>query len=114
MAYATEILTEKVTILNRKEAQTSKWGKDGTGVEWEEACCVHANVAYQKGKRAMSAGALDVYAVKLVRMRWNNIVTARSRIKFDGDIYQILGDTFNANQHAREIQFLMQIINDNK
>ena len=113
MAYTAEFLKDLVTVLNRKEAQQGKFGLDSAGIEWENAGCVHANVDWQKGKSGMTAGALDAYGVKIVRMRWNNIVTERSRIQWQGKTYQILPDTFNADHQGNTIQFLcQQIVND--
>lgn len=51
-------------------------------------------MSYAKGMRAMSAGALDVYAGGMVRMRWNDKVTRRSRIRYGGATYAILGEAF--------------------
>ena len=102
-----------MTVLNRKEAVQGKFGLDSAGIEWENMGCVHANVDWQKGKSGMTAGALDAYGVKIVRMRWNNIITERSRIQFDGKTYQILPETFNACRQENTIQFLcQQIVND--
>ena len=113
MAYSTGILKDRVTILNRKEAVQGKFGLDSAGIEWEQAGCVWASVDWQKGKTAMNAGALDAYGVKIVRMRWNNIINERSRIQFEGRTYQILAETFNANRQGNTIQFLcQQIVND--
>ena len=113
MGYSSGFLKDRVTILNRKEAQQGKFGLDSAGIEWENVGCVHANVDWQKGKTAMNAGALDAYGVKIVRMRWNNIITERSRIQYEGRTYQILPETFNANRQENTIQFLcQQIIND--
>jgi head-tail adaptor len=114
MAYTSELLKDRVTILNRKEAQQGKFGLDSAGIEWEIAACgIHANVDWQKGKSGMTAGALDAYGVKIVRMRWNNIVTERSRIQWHGKTYQILPETFNACRQENTIQFLcQQIVND--
>ena len=53
----------------------------------------------------MNVGALDVYGVIMVRMRWNTIVNDRSRIMYDGKTYQILGDTFHAQRQDNTIQF---------
>ena len=113
MSYGTSILRDVVTILNRTEAETSKFGLDGDGIEWQEAACVHANVTWAKGTRALNAGALDAYMVKQVRMRYNSIVTLRSRIKFDGQIYQIIPETFNPDKRANTIQFMMQSLIEN-
>jgi len=114
MSYSSGFLKDRVTILNRKEAVQGKFGLDSAGIEWEIAACgIHANVDWQKGKTAMNAGALDAYGVKIVRMRWNNIVTERSRIQWQGRTYQILPETFNADRQGNTIQFLcQQIVND--
>jgi hypothetical protein len=46
-------------------------------------------------------------------MRWNNIITERSRIQWQGKTYQILPETFNACRQENTIQFLcQQIVND--
>lgn len=113
MSYSTGFLHDVVAILNRDEPDdNSSFGLDANGITWHQDCCVHANVGYSKGKAGMNVGALDVYAVKLVRMRWNCHVCERSRISFNGKTYQILGETFNANRQADEIQFLMQTVDE--
>ena len=113
MGYSSGFLKDRITILNRKEAVQGKFGLDSAGIEWENMGCVHANVDWQKGKSGMTAGALDAYGVKIVRMRWNNIITERSRIQWQGKTFQILPETFNANRQENTIQFLcQQIIND--
>lgn len=108
MAYSSGFLKDIITVENRKESQDSKWGKDGSGIEWEKTGTFHANVGWQKGVGGMNAGALDVYMVKIVRMRWTDRINARSRVVFGGNTYQIIAETFNPNREANEIQFLMQ------
>ena len=97
---------------NRKAATAGNFGIDSAGIEWEDACArpLHANVDYVKGKSALNAGSLDVYAVKFVRMRWTNVFNERSRIIFDGRVYQIIPETFSANFEANTLQFHMQLI----
>ena len=113
MAYSSGLLKHRVTVLNRKEAQQGKFGLDSAGIEWEPAGTVWASVDWQKGKSGMSAGALDAYGVKLVRMRWNSVVTERSRIQHGGRTYQVLAETFNADRQENTIQFLcQQVVND--
>jgi head-tail adaptor len=114
MAYSTGLLKHRIQVFNRKEAQTSQWGKDGSGIEWEEVGCVWAAVDYVRGVRAMREGALDVYGVVMVRMRWNPVITLRSRIQYDGKMYQILGETFHAEPQENTIQFNAQIIINDK
>ena len=113
MAYTSGLLKHRVTILNRKEAQQGKFGLDSAGVEFEPAGTVWASVDWAKGKGAMNAGALDVYGVVMIRMRWNTIVSERSRILYEGKTYQIIGETFHSNRQENTIQFhAQQIIND--
>ena len=113
MPYTAGFLKDLVTILNRKDAQQGKFGLDSAGIEFEPAACLHANVDWQRGKSGMTAGALDSYGVKIVRMRWNSVITERSRIQYQGKTYQILPETFNACRQENTIQFLcQQIVND--
>ena len=113
MAYTSGLLKHRVTILNRKEAQQGKFGLDSAGVEFEPAGTVWASVDWAKGKGAMNAGALDVYGVVMIRMRWNTIVSERSRILYEGKTYQIIGETFHSNRQENTIQFhAQQVIND--
>lgn len=110
MAYTSGILRQRVTILSRDEATASKWGKDGDGVTWQEVATVWASVEWARGKQAMNAGSLDIYGVVMVRMRWNTVVSERSRIVYDGKTYQVLGDTFHPDRQANTIQFMAQLI----
>lgn len=113
MAYSSGILRFIIQVLNRKAAQGSRFGLDGDGIEWEEGDFLHANVTWAKGVRSMNAGALDAYAIKEVRTRWTDKITIRSRVKFEGQIYQIIPETFHADRMENTLQFHMQlIIND--
>ena len=114
MGYSAGFLHDIIQPLNRKEAVAGKYGLDSAGIEWEPVGCLHANVDYQRGKSAMNAGSLDVYAVKIVRTRWTNIFNERSRIKYDGKVYQIIPETFNSNKREDTLQFLMQLIVNDK
>ena len=110
MAYSSGILRNRVTILNRTEATQGRFGLDSSGVEFETAGTVWAEVTWVRGKQAMNVGALDVYGVIMVRMRWNSIVNDRSRVMYDGKTYQILGDTFHAHRQDNTIQFHAQLV----
>lgn len=113
MAFSTSLLKHRVQILNRKEAQQGRFGLDSAGIEFEPAGEVWAGVDWVKGKSAMNAGALDVYGVVLIRMRWNPLISERSRIQYDGKTYQILGDTFHIDRQENTIQFHAQeLVND--
>ena len=113
MGYSAGLLRDRITILNRTEAKNGLYGIDSAGIEWESTGCVWASVEWVKGKRAMNAGALDVYATVMVRMRWTDQITMRSRIEHEGVTYQILGETFHADRRDNTIQFHAQaVIND--
>ena len=114
MAYSAGFLHDIIQPLNRKEAVAGKYGLDSSGIEWEEVGCLHANVDYQRGKSAMNAGSLDAYAVKIVRMRWTNVFNERSRVKYQDKTYQIIPETWNANHRENTLQFLMQLIVNDK
>lgn len=114
MAFSSGFLHEIIQPLNRKAAGVGKYGLDSSGIEWDEGPCLHANVDYQRGKSAMNAGALDVYAVKIVRMRWTNQFNERSRIRYDGKVYQIVPETWQENKHENTLQFLMQLVVNDK
>ena len=112
MSYPAGFREQFITPLNRKAATVGKYGVDSAGVTWEEGTPMHANVDYQKGKSAMNAGALDAYSVKIVRMNYTSAINERSRIKYDGKIYQIMPETFNGNYRQNTLQFLMQLVNE--
>lgn len=110
MGYPSGMLKHCIKVQNRAEAKNSKFGIDGDGIEWEDTCTLWASVDWAKGMRAMNAGALDAYAVVLVRMRWTPFVTMRSRIVHEGVTYQILPETFHADHQANTIQFQAQAV----
>ena len=114
MGYSAGFLHEFIIPLNRKAAAVGKYGVDSGGIQWEEGPCLHANVDYQRGKSAMNAGSLDAYAVKIVRMRWTNVFNERSRVKYLDKTYQIIPETWNANHRENTLQFLMQLVVNDK
>lgn len=114
MTYTSGMLKHRILVQNRKTAISSKYGIDGAGIEWEDACEVWASMDWAKGVYAMRVGALDAYAVVIVRCRWTDIITMRSRIVYQGQTYQILPDTFHADIQANTIQFHAQLIINDK
>lgn len=110
MAYTSGILRDRVTILNRLKGESGNYGLDSHGIIFKKTSEEWAEVTWAKGKQAMNAGALDVYGVIMVRMRWNTIVSERSRIIYNGKTYQILGDTFHAQRQDNTIQFHAQVL----
>ena len=99
MTYSSGMLHYIVKILNKK-AETAKFGDTTT---YEEVGCVHANVTWKKGQKALNEGALDAQDTVLIRMRWNNIVNRFSRLECDGVTYQI------QSLHADRMEDTIQI-----
>lgn len=111
--YSSGLRKFRITILNRTEAVSGKYGLDSAGAEWKSDGDVWADVTWAKGKSAMNAGALDAYGVEMVRMNYNSCVNERSRIIYGGKTYQILPETFHVDKQSNTIQFHMQlVIND--
>jgi head-tail adaptor len=112
--YPSGMRRDRVTILNRKEAVLGKYGLDGGGAEWEKTMSTMASVEWTKGKSALREGATDAYGVVMVRMLYTPCVTMRSRIIHNGQTYQILPETFHADKFANTVQFLAQVIINDK
>ena len=91
-----------------------KFGLDTSGPEFEDTTCLWASVDWQKGKAGMHEGALDSYGVVLVRTRWTNQVNERSRMVYEGRTYQIIPETFHADRQENTVQFMAQVIINDK
>ena len=114
MGYSSGFLRHIIKVQNRKAAAQSKFGIDSNGPEYEDTVCLHANVGWKKGLGGLHEGALDVYGVVEVRMRWTNQVNERSRIVYEGRTYQIIPETFHPDRQDNTIQFLAQVIINDK
>jgi len=113
MAFSTGFLKHRIVVQSRTKAKQGKFGLDSAGAEFEDTCELWAAVDWAKGTSALREGSLDAYAVVVVRMRWSPDITCRSRIKYEGKVYQILPETFHDDRQANTIQFTAQaIIND--
>ena len=82
--FASGLRRFRIKVLNRTQAEMGAFGLDSSELEWQESGEVWADVNWTKGKAAMSAGALDAYAVKMVRINWNEFTNERSRIVWEG------------------------------
>lgn len=111
MGYSAGYLNKRITILNRKAAEAGRYGLDSAGIEWEEGSTVWAAVTWQKGKSALSAGAIDSYGLVQVCMRYEGVnISMRSRIVHDNVTYQIIPETFHSDYRENTITFLAQAI----
>ena len=99
MGYSTDILNHMVAILNKKATTDKKFGEKTT---YEQVACVHADVTWKKGQKALNEGALDAVDTVMVRMRWNNIISRESRLECEGVMYQI--QSLHADRRQDTIQ----------
>lgn len=95
------MLNHMVAILKKKDADKLEFGEK---TEYEQVACVHANLTWKKGQKALNEGALDAQDTVMFRMRWNSIVTRDSRLQCEGVTYQI------QSLHADRQENTMQII----
>ena len=103
-------MRHRITVQNRKAAETSRWGLDAGGPEWEDAAILWAAVDFVRGIRAMHVGALDVYGVIMIRTRYCSAINERSRIVYEGKTYQVLGETLHVDKQANTVQMHAQMI----
>ena len=99
MSYSSGMLNYMVAILKKKDAAEKKFGAKQ---EYEQVACVHADVTWKKGQKALNEGALDAVDTVMVRMRWNNIVSRESRLECEGVVYQI--QSLHADRRQDTIQ----------
>ena len=99
MSYSSGMLNYMVAIMKKKDATEKKFGAKQ---EYEQVACVHADVTWKKGQKALNEGALDAVDTVMIRMRWNNIVTRDSLLECEGVRYQI--QSLHADKRKNTIQ----------
>ena len=99
MGYSTDILNHMVAILNKKATTDKKFGEK---TAYEQVACVHADVTWKKGQKALNEGVLDAVDTVMIRMRWNSVVNRNSRLECEGVMYQI--QSFHADRRENTIQ----------
>ena len=112
--YQSGMRRHRITILNRNEATQSQFGRDAAGITWSEGATVWAAVDWTRGMSAMREGSVDAYGVIIVRIDYTTGITMRSRIRWNGQVYQILPETFNGHYRENTLQFLMQLVVNDK
>ena len=99
MGYSASILRWHVAILKKKEPAEKAFGEK---TEYEQVACVHANLTWKKGQKALNEGALDNVDTVMFRMRWNNIITRDCLLECEGVTYQI--QSLHADRRANTLQ----------
>ena len=99
MGYSTNMLRWMVAILKKKDPGERAFGAK---TEYEQVACVHADMTWKKGQRALNDGALDAIDTVMFRMRWNNIITRDCLLECEGVTYQI--QSLHADRRANTLQ----------
>lgn len=100
MSYSSGMLDSKVEIHNRATYTDGDFGR--VGGSYTKAAEMFANVTWTKGKKALNEGALEAYDYIMVRCRFTTTLTRESRLKYNGNMYQI--ESFHADKKANTIQ----------
>ena len=103
MTYSSGMLNHRVEILRRVQKDGSISRNSGAFI-YETVMCVACNVTWKRGQKSLNEGEFDSQDTVMFRMRWNNIVTRNSFLRYDGAVYQI------QSLHADRQDDTMQII----
>ncbi len=95
------MLNYKVSILKKKDPDKKAFGEK---TEYEQVACVHSDITWKKGQKALNEGALDSIDTVMFRMRWNNIITRDCLLEHDGVTYQI--QSLHADHRENTIQIV--------
>lgn len=100
-------LNERVTIL----VPTTEQGSFGEQVTtWEAARTIWANVVFQRGVHALTAGESWLTGSISVTMRDNKVVHDRCRLKWNNQTYMI--ESFNRSGHDGSITIVATKIDE--
>ena len=95
------MLNYMVSILKKKDPDKKAFGEK---TEYEKVACVHTDITWKKGQKALNDGALDSIDTVMFRMRWNNIITRDCQLEHDGVTYQI--QSLHADSRENTIQII--------
>ena len=99
-------MNKRVAVLNPATVTQGKFGRQSAGRGYKFDGKFWAAVDFNKGMKSMREGALDAYDTLMVRMRWNNKVTVRSMIVWNGRTFAVR--SFNDDRKTNQIQLLIR------
>lgn len=99
MGYSSGMLNYMVAVLKKKDPDKKAFGEK---TEYEQVACLHSDMTWKKGQRALNEGALDAIDTVMFRMRWNNIITRDCLLECEGVRYQI--QSLHADHRANTLQ----------
>lgn len=100
-------MADRVSILVPRTIQ-GKFGEQVT--EWDNVRTVWANVVFQRGVHALTAGEGWLTGSVTVTMRDNNTINERCRLKWDGKTYMI--ESFNRSKRDGSITIVASKVDE--
>jgi SPP1 family predicted phage head-tail adaptor len=100
-------LSERIKILS-PTVQRAESGEQL--IEYQEVKTIWANVVFQRGSQALSAGEVYMNRSIVVTIRNNSLITDRCRIQWDGKIYAI--ESLNRSVHDGSITITATVVDE--
>lgn len=95
-----------IKVLNKKSPAETPFGER---TNFQEVICLHANVTWQKGQKALAQGALENTDTILIRTRYASQIDRNSLIEFEGVTYQI--QSLHSDRRANTTQVVATEMN---
>lgn len=100
-------LTERVDIMT---PEISRGSMNEQVIQYRKAITVWANVQFQRGARALTAGEAWMNSSAVVTMRYMSVVTDRCRLVWDGKTYRI--DSCNRSKRDGSITITASVLDE--
>lgn len=101
MAYSSDMMQYIIKVLNKKSPADTPFGERAN---FQEAICLHANVTWEKGQKALAQGALENTDTILIRTRYASQIDRNSLIEYEGITYQI--QSLHSDRRANTTQIV--------
>jgi SPP1 family predicted phage head-tail adaptor len=102
MSYSAGMMNKRIKIARRVTGTTPTAATDTGKARYEILATVWAAETWNKGAKAMQAGALDVYDTVMFRMRYRSDVDRWCLLQYHGKWYQI--QSLNGDYHENQLQ----------
>jgi len=100
MAYSAGMMNKRIKIARRATSEMGAFGKNSAGQKYEILGTFWASETWNKGAKALQAGAMEAYDTVMFRMRYRSDVDRWCLIQYNGRWYEIqsLNDDYQENQ----------------
>ena len=106
MAYSSDMMQYIIKVLNKRSPADTPFGER---TNFQEAICLHANVTWDKGQKALAQGAIENTDTILIRTRYASQINRNSLIEYEGITDQI--QSLHSDRHANTTQIVATEMN---